>query len=129
MCRKYSLIFARTCWDLLCGIPFSFFLIIGFCWFPFSYMHCLVWMCVYVFVVVVLFESGFVFMYYNNVISLALWICRMRKNCLITTVALCTWSRVFCEKRIIISLHYQNIKNYWKKHWHKIQILCSLRSV
>ena len=28
--------------------------------------------CVYVFVVVVLFESGFVFMYYNNVISLAL---------------------------------------------------------
>ena len=34
------------------------------------------------------------YVYHNSVMSLALWIYRMRKNCLITTVTFCTWNHV-----------------------------------
>ena len=127
MCRKSPLIFTRTCWDYsLCGIPFLFY--IGSRWFPFSYMHCLVWMYVFMYLLWSFCLREVLYVYHNSVMSLALWICRMRKNCLITTVALCTWSHVFCGKRIITTLHYQNIKNSWKRLWHKIQGFFSLLS-
>ena len=52
----------------------------------------------------------------------------MTVNCLIIIVVHCTLSLVFQEKRQIIFLHCQNIKNHWKKFCTKIQILCNLHS-
>ena len=88
----------------------------------------LVWMYAFMYLLWLFCLREVLYVYHNSVMSLALWICRMRKNCLITTVALCTWSHVLCEKRIITTLHYQNIKNSSKRLWHKIQVFFSLLS-